>query len=240
MLSYGIIGASKSSFISDVHIRGIDATGKAKLIAGCFSRDMGKNREAGEARGVAADRIYATAAEMAKKEAQRPDKIDFVVITTPNVFHYEIAKAFLEAGINVASDKPVTTDEGQAKELQKIAAEKGLKFCVTFTYAGYPALQNAANIIKRGDIGDILMVMGEYVQDWLAGNTGIAPWRTDPQFTGRMNCISDIGSHVMFTVNWLTGLEISEVCARLDNIGGYKTDTNASVLMKYANGATGI
>ena len=240
MLTYGIVGASKSSFISDVHIRGIDATGKAKMAAGCFSRDVEKNKEAGEARGVAADRIYATAAEMAEKEAQRSDKIDFVVITTPNVFHYEIAKAFLEAGFHVASDKPVTTDEGQAKELQKLAEEKGLKFCVTFTYAGYPALQNAASIIKRGSIGDVVMVMGEYVQDWLAGNTGIAPWRTDPEFTGRMNCISDIGSHVMFAVNWITGLEISEVCATLDCVGGYKTDTNAGVLLKYENGATGM
>ena len=240
MLAYGIIGASKGSFIADAHVRGIAATGKANLVAGCFSRDAGKNKDAGGAYRVAAERVYATAAEMAAREARRSDRIDFAVITTPNIYHYEIARMFLEAGINVASDKPVTTDEWQAMELQKLAESKGLKFCVTFTYAGYPALQNAASIIKRGDIGGIAMVMGEYAQDWLVRSDVVSPWRTDPEFTGRMNSIADIGSHVMYTVNWLTGLEISEVCAELDCVGGYKTDTNASVLLKYANGATGM
>jgi predicted dehydrogenase len=240
MLKFGIVGASKGSFISDVHIRGIEATHRAKLVAGCFSRDIDKNLEAGKDRCVDSDRIYKTAQEMAEKESKREDGIDFVVVTTPNIFHYEVAKTFLEAGINVSSDKPVTIDDKQAEELQKLAAEKGLKFCVTFTYAGYPALQHAREIIKRGDLGNIVMVMGEYVQDWLAGNTGMPPWRTDPKLVGRMNSIADIGSHVMYTVNFLTGLEVSEVCCELDRIGEFKTDTNSSVLMKYDNGATGV
>jgi predicted dehydrogenase len=240
MLKYGICGAGVGSFISDVHIRGIEATRGAELVAGCFSRDPETNRKSGELRGVDPARVYATPAEMAGAEGARADKIDFVVVTTPNMNHYETAKAFLEAGINVSSDKPVTTDEGQAKELQELAKKKGLLFCVTFTYSGYPVLRHARDIIKRGDLGDIVMVMGEYAQDWLAGNTGIAPWRTDPASTGRMNCISDIGSHVAFTVNFLTGLEVSELCCELDKVGGFKTDTNASVLMKYANGATGV
>lgn len=239
MLKYGIVGAGIGSFISDVHIRGIDATKKAKLVAGCFSRNPEKNEESGKARGLAADRIYPDALSMAVGESAREDGIDFVVITTPNVFHYEMAKAFLNAGINVSSDKPVTIDAAQAIELQKLAAEKGLKFCVTFTYAGYPILQHAREIIRRGDLGDIIMVMGEYAQDWLAGNTGIAPWRTDPTFTGRMNSISDIGSHVMFTVNFLTGLEVAKVCSVLDN-EGYQTDVNSSILLKYDNDATGM
>ena len=239
MLKFGIVGAGKGSFIADVHLRGIEATHKAELVAGCFSRNPEVNKASGEERGIAADRIYANAFEMAEKESQREDGIDFVVITTPNVFHYEIAKAFLNAGINVSSDKPVTTDEWQAKELKELAESKGLKFCVTFTYSGYPILQHAREMIQRGDLGDIVMVMGEYAQDWMAGNTGIAPWRVQPEFTGRMNCISDIGSHVAFTVNFLTGLEVSEVCATLD-YAQYKTDINSSVMMKYNNGATGI
>lgn len=240
MLKFGLCGGGKGSFIADVHIRGIEATHGAELVAGCFSRDSANNKLTGELRGLDPARVYATPEEMAKAEGARKDGIDFVVITTPNVNHYPTAKAFLEAGIDVASDKPVTTDEWQAVELKKLAEKKGLKFCVTFTYAGYPMLQHAREIIRRGDLGDIVMVMGEYAQDWLAGNTGIAPWRTDPAIAGRMNCISDIGSHVMFTVNFLTGLEIAEVCSTFDNVGGFKTDTNASILMKYTNGATGI
>lgn len=239
MLKYGIVGAGLGSFIADVHIRGIEATHKAELVCGCFSRNEEKNEAAGKARCIAEDRIYKDAFEMAEKESARKDGIDFVVITTPNVYHYEIAKAFLNAGVNVSSDKPVTVEEKQALELQALAKEKGLKFCVTFTYAGYPILQHARDIIKRGDIGDITMIMGEYVQDWMAGNTGIAPWRVEPEYTGRMNSISDIGSHVAFLVNFLTGREISDVCCVFDNCG-LKTDLNSSILMKYDNGATGI
>jgi predicted dehydrogenase len=240
MLKYGLCGGGIGSFIADVHIRGIEATYGAELVAGCFSRNADTNKKTGMARGLDPKRVYATPAEMAKAESERSDGINFVVITTHNTSHYEIAKAFLMAGIHIASDKPVTTEEKDALELQKLAKEKNLLFCVTFTYAGYPILQHLREIIKRGDLGEIQMVMGEYVQDWLAGNTGIAPWRTDPPSTGRMNSISDIGSHVMFTVNFLTGLEISEVCCELDKFGGFETDTNSSILMKYKNGATGI
>lgn len=239
MLKFGIVGAAIGSFIADVHIRGIEMTHKAALVCGCFSRNEEKNLAAGKARGIAEDRIYKDAYEMAEKEAAREDGIDFVVITTPNVYHYDIIKAFLSAGINVSSDKPVTIYEDQALELQALAKEKGLKFCVTFTYSGYPILRHAREIIRRGDIGDVTMVMGEYVQDWMAGNNGIAPWRVEPEFTGRMNAISDIGSHIEFAVNFITGREIAEVCTVFDN-AGYQTDLTSSILMKYDNGATGI
>lgn len=239
MLKYGIVGAANGSFISDVHIRGIEATHRAELVAGCFSRNEQKNREAAAYRGVRADRTYASYQEMANAESKREDGIDFVVITTPNTSHYEIAKAFLNAGISVSSDKPVTTEEEQAKELKELAEKKGLKYCVTFTYSGYPALRHARDLIQKGELGDIVMVTGEYVQGWLAGDTGMPPWRTDPKMVGKMNSLADIGSHAQFTIEYLTGLKLKEVCCVLDNVGGYQTDTNSCVLQKYENGATG-
>lgn len=240
MLKYGLVGGGKGSFIADVHIRGIEATRNAELVAGCFSRNSENNKETGENYKVDPTRVYGTLEEMAKTEGKRDDGIDFVVITTPNINHYSCAKAFLSNGINIASDKPVTINEAQALELKALAEEKGLLFCVTFTYGGYPILNHAREIIARGDLGKIVMVMGEYAQDWLAGNTGIAPWRTDPAIGGKMNCIADIGSHVHYTVNFMTGLEVDSVCCRLDKIGGFKTDTNASVLLEYDNGSTGV
>ena len=241
MLKFGLCGGGIGSFIGSVHLRGIEATHKAKLVAGCFSRNAERNKEAAEEYGAEdRSRLYSSTLEMAKMEGSREDGIDFVVIATPNMDHYETTKAFLEAGINVALDKPVTTEEWQAIELQKLAKKKGLLFCVTFTYAGYPVLQHAREIIRRGDLGDIRVVMGEYAQDWLAGNNGVNPWRTDPAVTGRMNSIGDIGSHIMFTIDFLTGLEIDDVCCQLDNFGVCQTDTNTSVLMKYKNGATGM
>lgn len=239
MLKFGIVGAANGSFISDVHIRGIEATHRAQLVAGCFSRNPQKNADAAEYRRVPPERTYSTYQEMAEAESNRADGIDFVVITTPNMAHYEIAKEFLNAGINVSCDKPVTTEESQARELKELAAAKGLKFCVTFTYSGYPALRHAREIIRAGELGDIVMVTGEYVQGWLAGDTGMPPWRTDPKVVGKMNSLADIGSHAQFTIGYLTGLKLKEVCCVLDNVGGFQTDTNSCVLQKYDNGATG-
>jgi len=239
MLTYGIVGAANGAFISDVHIRAIEATHGAKLVAGCFSRNPQKNKEAAEYRGVSEERTYASFAEMAEAEGKREDGIDFVVITTLNTTHYEIAKAFLNAGINVSSEKPVTTELEQAQELKALAEEKGLKFCVTFTYSGYPALLHARKLIQEGKLGEIKMVTGEYVQGWLAGDTGMPPWRTDPACVGRMNSLADIGSHAEFSIEFLTGMKIKEVSCVLDNVGGFQTDTNSCVLQKYDNGATG-
>ena len=99
---------------------------------------------------------------------KREDGIDFVAITTPNYTHYEIAKSFLQAGINVACDKPLTFTFQEADELDKLAKEKELLFCVTYTYTGYPMVKHAREVVKRGEIGDIRVVIGEYSQDWLA------------------------------------------------------------------------
>ena len=239
MLKYGIVGAANGAFISDVHIRGIEATHKAQLVAGCFSRNAEKNRAAAVYRGVSEERMYATPEEMAAKEAQREDRIDFVVITTPNSSHYPIAKAFLEAGFHVASDKPVTIDARQAEDLKAIAAAKGLKFLVTFTYSGYPALRQMRELIHRGDIGEITMLSGEYIDDSLTGEMEKMPWRTDPAMVGKMNSLADVGSHVEFSFEYLTGLKVKEVNCQLGYYGGFRTDSNACVLQTYENGATG-
>lgn len=240
MLTYGLVGGGIGSFIADVHIRGIEATRDAQLVAGCFSRNADNNAETGKKYGLDSSRVYANFDEMAKAEGVKDDGIDFVVITTPNSTHYACAKAFLSNGIHVASDKPLTVTEEEAYELKALAEEKGLLFCVTFTYGGYPILNYAKEVIERGDIGKIVMVMGEYAQDWLAGNTGIAPWRTKSEAAGQTCCLGDIGSHVHYTVNFLTGLEVDSVCCKLDNIGGHELDTNASVMLTYDNGASGV
>ena len=240
MLSYGLVGGGIGSFIADVHIRGIEATRSAKLVAGCFSRKADNNKKTGEMYGLNPARVYTTYDEMAKAEAEKKDGIDFVVITTPNASHYVCAKTFLNNGIHVACDKPLTVTEEEAYELKALAAQKGLLFCVTFTYGGYPILNYAKEVIARGDLGKIVMVMGEYAQDWLAGNTGIAPWRTKSASAGQTCCLGDIGSHVHYTVNFLTGLEVDSVCCKLDHVGGHELDTNASVMIQFDNGASGV
>ena len=124
----------------------INLDGQAELVAGCFSRTPEKCRETGAQLGIAPDRCYATFDEMAKTEAGREDGIDFVTIVTPNVTHYPACKAFLEAGIHVACDKPLCLTAEQAKELETLAEEKGLLFLVTYPYMGHVTAKH----IRRG------------------------------------------------------------------------------------------
>ena len=242
MLQYGIIGGGRGSFIADVHIRGLEATRKARLTAGCFSRDPQKASEAAAAYQVDAERSYQTYEDMARKEGARPDGIRFVVIAAPNHIHFPCAKVFLENGISVACDKPVTFSAQEAEALRTLAREKGLLFCVTYTYSGLPALRHIRKLITDGVLGNIRMVAGENVQDWLAGDlsrSDIAPWRMEPEYAGKSNCLADIGSHVEFAAHFTTQLVPERVCCQLDCCGQV-LDCNASVMVQYHGGAKGI
>ncbi len=135
--------------------------------------------------GLNPARLYSNFKEMAAKEGARADKIDFVSIVTPNYAHYETAKTFLEHGINVVCDKPLCFEVKEAEELAELAGKKGLLFCVTYTYSGYPMVKQAREMIRRGDIGEIRVVMGEYPQiGWrqlLRRGQRQASWRTAPK-----------------------------------------------------------
>jgi predicted dehydrogenase len=246
VLRYGMVGGGEGAFIGDVHRKAIGFDRKAVLDAGCFSRNYENTLATGKDLGISTERLYRSFKEMAEKEAARNDKIDFVSIVTPNYAHYEVAKTFLENGINVVCDKPLCFEISQAEELDRLAVSKDLLFGVTYTYSGYPMVKQAREMIRRGDIGEIRVVMGEYPQDWLAvsvekaGNRQ-ASWRTDPQLSGISNCVGDIGSHIENTIAYITGLRIKSLCANLDSFGeGRVLDDNAEVLVRYVNGATGV
>lgn len=245
-LSYGMVGGGMDSLIGDIHRKGAAFDGKAEIAAGCFSRNYANTLSLGKKLGLDQGRLYKDYREMAAKEAKREDKIDFVIIVTPNSTHYEITKAFLEEGIHVVCDKPFTLKVEEAKELINLAEKKNLLNCITYTYSGYPMVKQAREIVKSGELGKIRMVMGEYLQEWLAmpveknGNKQ-AGWRLDPAYSGAANCLADIGSHIENTVSYMTGLEIESLCANLDRfVEGRVLDDNAEVLLKYAGGARGI
>ncbi len=172
--------------------------------------------------------------------------IDFVSIVTPNNTHFSIAKMFLQNGINIVCDKPLTIDLTEAEELAGLTKEMDLFFCVTYAYTGYPMVKHAREMIKRGDIGEIRYVNAEYIQDWLATpmeKTGHkqSAWRTDPKQAGKSNCLGDIGSHVENMVSYLTGLKIKSLCARLDIfVEGRLLDDNATIMVNYDGGAKGL
>ena len=245
-LTYGMIGGGKGAFIGDVHRKAIGMDGKARLVAGCFSQSYKNTLATGEAWGVDKSRLYKTLDEMLRAEAKRSDKIDFVVIATPNITHFPAAKLAVENGIQVVCDKPLTTTLRDAEELGRLAKKKDNFFCVTYAYSGYPIIKHMRDMVKNGELGEIRFVSGEYPQDWLATlleKTGQkqAAWRTDPKLAGASNCVGDIGSHIEHMVSYVTGLKIQSLLARLDHFGeGRPLDDNASILLNYEGGATGI
>ena len=245
-LTYGMVGGGQGAFIGDVHRKSIALDGKAELVASCFSQDHQNTLATGKMLGLDEDRLYASFEEMMAAEVQRKDKIDFVVIVTPNNSHFAIAKSAMENGIHVVCDKPLTTDSGDAEELARLSIDKGLLFCVTYTYTGYPVVKHLREMIAKGDLGDIRFVNAEYPQEWLStpleeSGQKQAAWRSNPKFTGISNCVGDIGSHIENMVSYLTGLKIKSLCARLDTfVEGRVLDDNASIMVEYDSGAKGL
>ena len=245
-LRYGMVGGGQGAFIGDVHRKSIALDSMAELAAGCFSRSPENTLATGAALGLDNERLYKTYEDMAEEESKRSDKIDFVVIVTPNYAHAAAAKAFLNRGIPVVCDKPLCVEESDARELTELAREKKLLFMVTYCYSGNPAMKHAREIIKRGDIGKIHFVNGEYPQEWLLADaekqgSKQAEWRTDPQLAGKSNSMGDLGTHIEHSVSYMTGLKVKSLCAKLTKTMHNRVlDDNATVLLEFDNGATGM
>lgn len=243
LIRYGMVGGSEGAFIGAVHRIANRFDERSRLVAGCFSRDEEKNRASGTAFGT--ERLYASFQEMAESESAREDGIDFVSIVTPNVSHYAIAKAFLTRGIHVVCEKPLCFTVSQAEELAALSKEKDLLFGVTYTYTGYPMVKFARQLVREGQIGQIINVSAEYPQEWLidllgeaSSTTKLSGWRSDPETAGISNCVGDIGTHIENLVAYVTGLKIRRVAAAVDYFG-QALDLNANILVEYDNGAKG-
>ena len=245
-LRFGMVGGGNGAFIGDVHRHGAQMDDLAVLTAGCFTRNPQKNLEAGRKWHIHDEsRIYPDYRTMAEEEAKREDGIQFVVITTPNVSHYEIAKCFMEHGVHVMCDKPLAFNLEQAQELEKIAKEKDLLFGLTYTYTGYAVIRQAREMIKAGKIGEILHVVAEYPQDWVISSlvqekSDQAKWRFDPQIIGASLCTGDIGTHLEQLIAQSTGLTIKRVLARFDTYPrDLPLETNTTVLLDFGDNITG-
>ena len=181
----GLVGGGQGSFIAAAHRAAARLDDGYELVAGALSSDPSRALASGLQMRLAPERCYADYADMARHEARRSDGIDAVVVVTPNHLHFPVAKAFLEAGITVICDKPLTTRLDDADELLALAQLSGLLFMVTHTYSGYPLVRHARELVRSGALGDIRVVQVEYAQDWLAEpleRTGQkqAAWRADP------------------------------------------------------------
>ena len=244
-IKLGMIGGGIGAFIGEVHRIAARMDDRYELVAGAFSSNAQRCKESGEELGIDPARCYEDFATMAKKESKKKDGIDAVAIVTPNHLHHGPAKAFLEAGIHVICDKPLTSTLEDAKELESLVADSGLQFAVTYNYSGYPMVRQAREMLSQGKLGPIRVVQVEYPQDWLSTDLESegqkqAAWRTDPAQAGAGGSLGDIGTHAFHLTEFVTGLKVKSLLADLNSfVPGRQLDDNAQVLMHFNNGARG-
>ncbi len=245
-LRMGMIGGGTGAFIGAVHRMAAALDGEAELVCGAFSSTPERSRQSGAELGLVSDRVYGTFEEMIAAEKNRPDRMDFVSVVTPNHMHYPAARKTLEAGFPVICDKPMTRSLAEAKELAAVVERTGLLFGLTHNYTGYPMVKEAREMVRNDRIGVVRKVIVEYPQGWLATkleDTGHkqASWRADPAKTGAANCMGDIGTHAENLAEYITGLKIAELCADLTTfVPGRVLEDDGNVLIRFDSGAKGV
>ncbi|RDC55080.1 gfo/Idh/MocA family oxidoreductase [Pedobacter chinensis] len=247
-LRMGMIGGGKDAFIGAVHRLAANMDGLIELSAGALSVNPEVGYESGKLLFLPDHKIYKSYEEMIQQESELPadEKIDFVTIVTPNFAHFAPAMMALEHGFNVVIEKPMTLTLDEAKQLKAKVDETGLTLCLTHTYAGYPMVKQAKQMVREGVLGEIRKIMVEYSQGWLStlsereGNAQAA-WRTDPSKTGKSGSMGDIGTHAAHLAEYISGLKITKICADLNIVvPGRAIDDDGNVLLKFDNGSNGV
>ena len=233
-LKYAMVGGARGSFIGPIHRMAVRMDDLADLVAGCFSRDAQTNAGSGKKLGIAPDRVYADWRKLIAAEAGR---IDFLVICTTNETHYAIAKAALEAGIDVFCEKPLSLTVKEADALGRIAKRKHLVLGVPFTYTGYPMVKLARDLVWRGELGKVDKVVLEYQQGSFRQPDRRNSWKMNPKIAGPSCVVADIGVHAFTMIEYVTGLEVKTLLADLSSFAGSGLDDDASILMRLTEGA---
>jgi predicted dehydrogenase len=242
----GMVGGGQGAFIGAVHRLAARMDDQYELVAGALSSDPARAKASGLEIGLREDRSYGSYEEMARREARLKDGIEAVAIVTPNHMHFPVAKAFLQRGIHVICDKPLTATLKEAKKLVELAEKSGKVFALTHNYTGYPMVRQAREMVQKGELGTIQLIHAEYVQDWLTTKietTGHkqAEWRTDPARSGAGGAVGDIGTHAYNLACFVSGQEAESISADLQSfVKGRKLDDNVHVMLRYASGARGM
>ncbi|GAC1442979.1 MAG: Gfo/Idh/MocA family oxidoreductase [Sediminibacterium sp.] len=247
-LRMGMVGGGKDAFIGAIHRIAANMDGLIELACGALSINPEIAKDSGKSLFLPEDRTYLSFEEMIEKESRLPadKRMDFLTIVTPNFAHFAPAMMALDHGFHVVIEKPMTFTLDEAKQLKKKVEETGLILCLTHTYSGYPMVKQAKAMVQEGVLGKIRKVWVEYPQGWLSkltereGNAQAA-WRTDPKRSGKSGCMGDIGTHAAHLAEYITGAQITHLCAALNiMVEGRGLDDDGGVLLKFSNGAAGI
>jgi predicted dehydrogenase len=241
----GMVGGGSGSMMGDLHRLAAARNGNFEFVAGALSSTKTRADESARRAGLAPERSYASYEDMAAAEAARPDGVEAVAILTPNHLHAPVARAFMEHGVHIICEKPMTATRAEAEDLAALAAARNTIFLVTHSYTGFPLVRRARELVRSGALGDVRSVRVSYFQNWMAdlehaGATPETVWRTDPARSGIAGTLSDIGSHAFHIATYITGLELESVAAELSAFGTLSAlDNDASLLLRFKGGARG-
>lgn len=244
-IRYAMVGGGRGAFIGAVHRIAARMDDRFELVAGALSANPENAKASAADLHIAADRAYTSYEEMLRVEKTRADGIQAVVIVTPNHMHFPVAKACLEAGIDVICDKPVTRTLEEALELEQIVKKSGCFFALTHNYSAYPLVRYARELVEQGKLGKVRVVQVEYPQEWLteaaADDNKQASWRTDPARSGLAGCLGDIGTHAFQLARFITQQKLSAVSADLTSfVDGRPVDDNVHAMLRFDGGAKGM
>ncbi|MDA3924363.1 MAG: Gfo/Idh/MocA family oxidoreductase, partial [Kiritimatiellae bacterium] len=239
----------ENSFNGKVHMAAMEKQGGCEIVCGAFGSTRHSSFESGKKIDLPLKRIYGTYREMFKRERTVPikERMQMVVILTPNTMHYPIAMSAIDARFPILSEKPFSSNLDEALNLSRRVRDEKLIYGIAIPYEGYPILQKAHSLIHdECAIGNIRKVVVEYQLGWLAKRLETdghkqASWRTDPRRCGPAGCLVDHASHCFYLAEWLTGLTVSEVNGDLrSSIAGRMLDDDATVMVRFENGARGV
>ena len=243
----GMIGGGEGAFIGAVHRHAAGMDGHYELVCGAFSRDPGNNSRTADSLNVRSERAYESWETMLQQEQALPsdERMEVVVIVTPNHLHVPISLAAAKAGFHVFCEKPAASSYAEACDLQDAMSGANVLYGLAHTYIGYPMVWQARNMVVEGKIGQVRKILVEYPQGWLSAEEETsnkqASWRTDPALAGASGCMGDIGTHAFGLAEFVSGDKITTLCADLNtHINGRRLDDDGAALFKTASGASGV
>ena len=243
-LNWGMIGGGEGSQIGPAHRLGAQADGNFTLAAGALDVDADKGRAYAQSLGVAPDRAYGNWREMLDGERNRPDRVDLVTVATPNATHFEITKAFLEAGFHVLCEKPMTMTVEEGEEIVKVARATGKICAVNYCYSAYPMVREMRAMVRAGELGKIRLVVtnfshGHHGDASNADNPRVR-WRYDPAMAGVSGQFADCGIHALHMASFITGDQVEKLSADFaSTISSRVLEDDAMVNFRMAGGTVG-
>ncbi|MEL6236887.1 MAG: Gfo/Idh/MocA family oxidoreductase [Pseudomonadota bacterium] len=243
-LSWGMVGGGEGSQIGPAHRLGAQADGLFGFVAGALDADPDKGRAYAQSLGVAPDRAYGDWREMLEGERARADRIDLVTVATPNATHFEITKAFLEAGFHVLCEKPMTMTVEEGEEIVRLAQATGRICAVNYCYSAYPMVRQMRAMIAAGEIGRIRLVVASFSHghhaDAAEADNPRVRWRYDPAQAGVSGQMADCGIHALHLASFVTGDEVARLSADFASlVPGRALEDDAMVNFRMADGTVG-